>query len=188
MNAPAPRDFSVATPSAPVIVVMGVCGCGKSSIGAALAARHGWAFLEGDDLHPPANVARMSQGLPLTDEDRLGWLDAIGAHIAAASHAGAGLVVACSALKRSYRARLEAAGPDVRFLHLAGDPPLIEARMAARANHFMPLSLIDSQFATLEPPGPVERAVSVAIDQPPEALLEEAERGLASLRQKEPQP
>lgn len=188
MNAPAPRDFSAVAPSAPVIVVMGVCGCGKSSIGAALAARHGWAFLEGDDLHPPANVARMSQGLPLTDEDRLGWLDAIGAHIAEASHAGAGLVVACSALKRSYRERLDAAGPDVRFLHLAGDRPLIEARMAARAGHFMPLSLIDSQFATLEPPGPGERAVSVTIDQSPEALLEEAERGLASLRQKEPQP
>jgi gluconokinase len=187
VNAPAPRDFSVATPSAPVIVVMGVCGCGKSSIGKALAARHGWPFLEGDDLHPPANVARMSQGLPLTDEDRLGWLDAIGAHIAEASRAGTGLVVACSALKRSYRTRLGAAGPDVRFLHLAGDRALIEARMAARANHFMPLSLIESQFATLEPPGADERAVTVAIDQPPGALLEEAEHGLADLRPKEPQ-
>ena len=185
MNAPTPRDFSPA--AAPVIVVMGVCGCGKSSIGAALAARHGWRFLEGDDLHPPANVARMSQGLPLTDEDRLGWLDAIGAHIAEAGRAGTGLVVACSALKRSYRTRLDAAGTDVRFLHLSGDRTLIEARMAARTNHFMPLSLIESQFATLEPPGADERAVSVSVDQPPEALLEEAERGLARLRQKEPQ-
>jgi len=180
VTAPASHELPAGT-RAPVIVVMGVCGSGKSSVGAALAARHGWAFLEGDDLHPPANVARMSQGLPLTDADRLGWLDAIGARIAAASQAGTGLVVACSALKRSYRQRLDAAGPDVRFLHLAGSRALIEQRMAARSGHFMPLSLIESQFATLEPPGAGERAVTLPIDLPQDRLVDEAERRLAAL-------
>ncbi|GAB4064480.1 gluconokinase [Ancylobacter sonchi] len=180
-------SFSISSP-APLVVVMGVCGCGKSSVGAALAARNGWAFVEGDELHPPANVARMAQGQPLTDADRHGWLATIGERLAEAARAGDGLVVSCSALKRAYRDQLAAASPRVMFLHLAGDRALIEARMAARAGHFMPLSLIDSQFATLEPPGADERAVTLSIDMPPEALVEDAERRLAGLDQREPAP
>lgn len=175
---------SAAPPS--VVVVMGVAGSGKSSIGAALAARLGWAFLEGDSLHPPANVARMASGLPLTDEDRRGWLATIGGHIAEADRVGKGLVVACSALKRAYRDQLAASGPRVVFLHLSGERALIERRMAARAGHFMPLSLIDSQFATLEPPGADERAITLPIDMPPEALVDEAARRLAELEAWEP--
>ncbi|TSJ64460.1 gluconokinase [Starkeya sp. 3C] len=176
---------TIAPITSPIVVVMGVCGSGKSSIGRALAGRHGWSFLEGDDLHPPGNVERMSQGQPLTDDDRHDWLAAIGERIAEADHAGAGLVVACSALKRSYRDQLSAVSPRVMFLHLSGDRALIEARMAARAGHFMPLSLIDSQFATLEPPQPDERAVTLPIDMEPGALLDEAEDRLDRLQLQE---
>ncbi|WP_246702820.1 gluconokinase [Starkeya sp. ORNL1] len=165
----------------PIIVVMGVAGSGKSSIGAALAARHGWAFLEGDDLHPPANVARMAHGLPLTDADRQEWLAAIARHIAEADRAGTGLVVACSALKRRYRDQLSAASERLLYLFLAGDKALITARMAHREGHFMPLSLIDSQFEALEPPQPDERALTLPITLEPGELLEEIDRRLASL-------
>lgn len=173
-------------PAAPIVVAMGVSGSGKSSVGAALAARHGWAFVEGDDLHPPANVARMSQGLPLRDEDRTGWLDIIGGHIAAADRTGTGLVVACSALKRAYRDRLAAASSRLVFLHLAGERALVLTRMAARAGHFMPLSLLESQFATLEALGSDERAITVSIDQPLPQIVEEADRRLAGLGLREP--
>jgi gluconokinase len=161
---------------------MGVAGSGKSSIGAALAARHGWAFLEGDDLHPPANVARMAHGLPLTDVDRQEWLATIARHIAEADRAGAGLVVACSALKRRYRDQLSAASTRVLYLFLAGDKALIAARMAHRPGHFMPLSLLDSQFEALEPPQPDERVLTLPITLEPDALLEEADRQLAGLQ------
>lgn len=164
---------------------MGVAGSGKSSIGAALAARHGWPFLEGDDLHPPANVARMASGLPLTDADRGEWLAAIARHIADADGAGAGLVVACSALKRRYRDQLSAASARVLFLFLTGDKALIASRMAHRAGHFMPLSLIDSQFEALEAPQPDEHALTLPITLEPGALLDEAERQLARLWQGE---
>jgi gluconokinase len=164
----------------PIIVVMGVAGSGKSSIGAALAGRHGWAFLEGDDLHPPANVARMAHGLPLTDADRQEWLAAIARHIAEADRADAGLVVACSALKRRYRDQLSAASTRVLYLFLAGDKALIAARMAHRPGHFMPLSLLDSQFEALEPPQPDERALTLPVTLAPDELLNEADRQLAS--------
>jgi carbohydrate kinase (thermoresistant glucokinase family) len=149
-------------------VVMGVAGCGKSTVAQALAERLGLPMIEGDALHPRANIESMRAGRPLTDADRWPWLDAVGAALAAAP---GGAVATCSALKRRYRDRLRAAAGDVTFIHLAGERDLIAVRMAARAGHFMPLSLLDSQFAALEPPGPDERAVSVDIAAPPGAVL-----------------
>lgn len=165
----------------PIVVVMGVAGSGKSSIGAALAARHGWAFLEGDDLHPPANVARMAGGLPLTDADRTEWLAAIARRIADADRSGAGLVVACSALKRRYRDQLSAASARVLYLFLTGDRSVVATRMAGREGHFMPLSLIDSQFEALEPPQADERAIALPITLQPGELLDEVDRRIAGL-------
>lgn len=148
-------------------VLMGVAGCGKSSVGAALAPEIGARYIDGDDLHPPANIAKMSRGEPLTDADRWPWLEAVGATMATT-----GIIVGCSALKRVYRERIAAgAGGSVCFIHLAGSRALIGNRMAARAGHFMPTALLDSQFATLEPPSADEPAVSVDIDQPMAALV-----------------
>jgi gluconokinase len=166
----------------PIIVVMGVAGSGKSSVGAALAARHGWTFLEGDDLHPPANVARMASGLPLSDADREEWLATIARRIAEADRSGTGLVVACSALKRRYRDQLSAASGRVVYLFLSGDKPTVVERMSRRAGHFMPLSLIDSQFDALEPPQPDERVLTLPITLNPDQMLEEADRQLATLQ------
>jgi gluconokinase len=150
-------------------VLMGVAGCGKSSVGAALAPLLGANYLDGDDLHPPANIARMSRGEPLQDADRWPWLDAVGARLASP-----GQIIGCSALKRAYRERIAAAAAaPVCFIHLAGSQALIGARMAARSGHFMPTALLDSQFATLEPPGADEPAICVNIDQPMAAILAE---------------
>lgn len=145
-------------------VVMGVSGCGKTTVGAAFAATIGGQFVDGDDLHPPENVAKMASGQPLTDADRWPWLDLVAGALTG------NVVIGCSALKRAYRDRIrggaeDGAGP-VRFLHLAGSPNVIAARMAARPGHFMPLGLLDSQFATLEPLGVDEDGVTVDIDQP----------------------
>ena len=134
------------------IVVMGVSGCGKSSFGAALAYGLVLDFVDGDDLHSVANVAKMRSGSPLDDADRAPWLDAIGTVLADAAHHPDGVVIACSALKRAYRDRIRAAAGPMRFLFLDADRALIERRFAGR-QHFMPASLIDSQFATLERPG-----------------------------------
>lgn len=128
---------------------MGVSGCGKSTFGRALAAELGWPFLDADDFHPPANIAKMSRGVPLDDEDRRPWLDALADQIA--RRGGGGLVLACSALKQAYRDRL-AAGGECRWLHLDGPRELLAARLAARAGHFMAAGLLDSQLAILEPP------------------------------------
>ena len=144
-----------------LVVVMGVTGAGKSTVGGLIAERLGVGFRDADDFHPPANIAKMSSGQPLTDADRWPWLDAIGAHLAA--HHGRGCVVTCSALKRAYRDRLRAAAPGLRFIHLHGDMALVAARQAARQGHFMPPSLVASQFATLEPPA-VEEADVIALD------------------------
>ncbi len=130
------------------IVVMGVSGCGKTTIGAAIAARLGAEFVDGDSLHPQANIDKMAAGAPLNDGDRAPWLTEIGRHFAASD---AGLVIACSALKRSYRDIIRSGDSSVAFLHLHGTRDLLAARMAARPGHFMPLSLLDSQLATLEP-------------------------------------
>lgn len=135
-----------------IVVVMGVTGCGKSTVGEALAASLGWRFLDADDFHPPANVAKMAAGTPLTDEDRWPWLDRLAAELRAIGDAGGHAVLACSALRQAYRDRLATAG-DVRFVHLSGDMPTIAERLAARQHRYMPPSLLASQFATLEPPG-----------------------------------
>ncbi|MEO8485823.1 MAG: gluconokinase [Betaproteobacteria bacterium] len=134
-----------------IIVVMGVTGCGKSTVGAALAERLGWRFADADDFHPPANVAKMASGTPLTDDDRWPWLDRIADELAAIQSAGGHAVLACSALKEIYRARIARAG-DVRFVHLTGDQATVAARLAVRKHRYMPASLLASQYATLEPP------------------------------------
>ena len=134
-----------------IVIVMGVSGSGKSTTGGALARTLGWPFVEGDDLHPPANVAKMAAGIPLTDDDRWPWLDRIVDELRALSKTSPDIVVACSALKHCYRDRLAPAGA-VRFVHLHGDRETIAARLATRHHRYMPATLLDSQFATLELP------------------------------------
>ncbi|MBZ9675781.1 gluconokinase [Mesorhizobium sp. ES1-1] len=158
---PAKAPTGAAGRVAPAIVVMGVAGCGKSAVGTALAAALDALFIEGDKLHPPENVARMASGLPLTDELRAGWLDAIGERIALSAAQGEGVVAACSALKRSYRERLTGFCGEIVFLYLEIDPVSAKLRVANRKGHFMPASLVDSQFAILERPGADERALAV---------------------------
>jgi gluconokinase len=153
-------------------VIMGVCGSGKSLIGAQLARELDIEFVEGDALHPPDNVKRMAAGIPLTDDDRHGWLIAIAAQLREAKRAGIGLVISCSALKRRYRDLLRSAGDaDVRFVHLAGSRALIEERMAKRRGHFMPPSLLESQLSILEEPSPDERAWVCDISETPHAIV-----------------
>jgi gluconokinase len=162
-----------------VVVVMGVAGTGKTTIGSRLAARLGVPYAEGDDFHPEANVAKMSAGTPLTDHDRWPWLDAIGAW--AHDHAGRGGVVSSSALKRSYRDRLRAVAPDIVFVHLAGDRTVIEDRMARRAGHFMPTALLDSQYAALQPLQADEAGVAVDVSGSPEDITDRALAALSDL-------
>lgn len=154
-------------------VVMGVAGSGKSLIGAALARALDVGFVEGDDYHPLENVARMASGIPLTDADRLPWLRTVAKRIRDAKDAGTGLVVACSALKRSYRDLLRNASgtPDLQFVFLNGPRALIAERLAGRRGHFMPPTLLDSQFATLEEPAPEERAWVCNIEDSPEHIV-----------------
>ena len=150
-------------------VIMGVAGCGKSTVGQALSKELGVPYRDGDDLHPKSNVDKMSAGIPLTDDDRAPWLALVGHELAAAHE---GYMVGCSALKRSYRDQIRnAAGGEVVFLHLNGSRDVIAARMSQRTGHFMPTSLIESQFATLEPLIPEEHGIVVDIDQPIEALV-----------------
>jgi len=153
------------------IVVMGVSGCGKSSVGIALAEALGARFIDGDDLHPEANKAKMSAGIPLEDSDRWPWLDLVSMALAeevvdTPSGSFTGTVVACSALKRAYRDRILAGAPNTVFVHLDGSREILEQRLGARAGHFMPASLLDSQLATLEPLGFDEPGVVIDIDQP----------------------
>lgn len=155
------------------LCVMGVSGAGKTLVGTLLAGALGVAFLEGDDLHPADNVRRMAQGIPLTDDDRRGWLASIAARIAEARRTDTGLVVACSALKRAYRDVLRRADPDIRFVHLTGDPALIARRLSQRVGHYMPATLLDSQLATLEPPTPVEHAWTFDLADTPESIVDE---------------
>ncbi|BAV46313.1 carbohydrate kinase, thermoresistant glucokinase family [Mesorhizobium loti] len=163
----------------PAIVVMGVAGCGKSAVGIALAAKLDAVFIEGDRLHPPENVARMASGEPLTDQLREGWLDAIGERIAASIAEGQGVVAACSALKRNYRERLRGFCADIVFLYLEIDPATARERVAGRKGHFMPASLVDSQFAILEPPGRDERALTIDATRPVADAVTDAIRLLA---------
>ncbi len=153
-------------------VIMGVSGSGKSLIGAQLARALDVEFVEGDDLHPSENVTRMAAGIPLTDDDRHGWLVAIAARLRDAKRAGAGLVVSCSALKRRYRDLLRSVGTaDVRFVYLAGSRAMLAERLANRRSHFMPPALLDSQLAILEEPSPDERAWVCDISQAPDVIV-----------------
>jgi gluconokinase len=151
------------------IVVMGVSGSGKSTVGAALAQRLRVPFADGDDLHPPANIAKMTAGHPLDDDDRYPWLEAIGQWLA--DHHDGG-VMSCSALKRKYRDQMRRHCPDVEFLHLSGSPEVISKRQASRPGHFMPASLLQSQFATLEPLDPDERGIAIDVDQNIDSIVD----------------
>jgi gluconokinase len=146
----------------PLLVVMGVSGSGKSTVGSALAAELGVPFVDADDLHPVANVEKMASGIPLTDDDRWPWLRLVGERLSGAGTTG--MVVACSALKRAYRDAIRAEAPGVRFVFLDASRALLEARVANRPTHFMPASLLDSQLASLEPLAPDEPGITVAPD------------------------
>ena len=162
----------VRTESAPAIVTMGVCGSGKTTVGEALAARLGVVFRDADEFHPEANVAKMSAGIPLTDEDRWPWLDAISAAIRE-TPATTPVVVSCSALRQIYRERVvDAAGRQVTFVHLDGPRELLMRRMASRKGHFMPVSLLDSQLALFEPPASNEPAIRLSVTEPIDQIVD----------------
>ncbi|HET9820498.1 MAG TPA: gluconokinase [Burkholderiaceae bacterium] len=161
--------------SAPCIVVMGVCGCGKTTVGRLLAQALGLPFVEGDDLHPPRNVALMAAGTALTDDDRREWLARV-ADVLAEAARGTGAVVSCSALRRSYRDRLRAGAPGMQLVWLHGAPALLAERLAGRSGHYMPPTLLPSQLATLEPPAPDELALALDIAAPVAELADAARR------------
>jgi carbohydrate kinase (thermoresistant glucokinase family) len=165
---------------ATVLVVMGVAGVGKTTLAEALADRLGWAFQEGDALHPAANIAKMTAGQPLTDADRLPWLDAIGAWIDGRLARRQSGVVTCSALKRAYRERLSSGRPGVTFVFIRLDQARVAERIARRKGHFMPPSLLASQFADLEPPGPDEPVIVVDGAAPIATQVEAVERAVRS--------
>ena len=147
-----------------IVVLMGVSGSGKSTVGAALASALGWPLVDADDLHPPENVAKMAAGVPLTDDDRWPWLDRIVAELRRITADGTNVILACSALKQAYRDRLAAAG-DVRFVHLRGDPQTIGRRLASRHHRYMPATLLGSQFAALEAPDDaIDVDITMSID------------------------
>lgn len=161
-----------------VVVVMGVSGSGKSTVGCALAQRLRTPFVDADTLHPPANIAKMSAGEPLDDDDRDPWLDEVGEWLAS----NPGGVASCSALKRKYRDQLRAHCPCVEFLHLRGSPETIGRRLAGRSGHFMPAALLRSQFDMLEPLGSDEAGVTVGIDQDVDAIIDTFLAGSAAGR------
>ena len=156
------------------VLLMGVCGCGKSTVGRALAAELNWTFLDADILHPEANVTKMASGIPLTDADRWPWFDRIVAEMRRYAAAGKNVVIACSALKQAYRDRL-ASGGSVRVVYLKGDAETIAPRLAERRGHFMPPSLLASQFATLEEP---DNAIVVDVREPVAAQVAAITRAL----------
>ncbi|MDQ6684035.1 MAG: gluconokinase [Pseudomonadota bacterium] len=161
------------------VVVMGVAGCGKSTVGSALAAELALPFVDGDSLHSAANVAKMRAGTPLDDADRAPWLERIGDCLGDSRSAPAGIVVACSALKRAYRDRLRAAAPTLRFVFLDVALPLLEARLATRHGHYMPATMLRGQLATLEPPTDAEADVlRYAVDAPADVIARAAATAL----------
>jgi gluconokinase len=157
----------------PVLVLMGVAGSGKSTVGAILAGRLGWPLAEGDDFHPPANLDKMAAGHPLDDEDRWPWLRAIGEWIDGQRAAGAPGIVACSALKHGYRDLLTRGRPEVMVVFLHGSPELIRRRLLARHGHFMRAGMLDSQLADLQSPGPDENALIIEVDKSPAEVADE---------------
>lgn len=167
-------------PSPRVVIVMGVSGSGKSTVGLLLANLLNASFVDADDLHPPENKAKMAAKIPLTDADRLPWLQHLRSHVIDSTTKGHTTVLACSALKSSYRHLLTSnTGPDVRIVFLQGSKDLIAARLAARSGHFMPPDLLTSQFATLEPPSQAE-AIIIPIDADPHSLASNAHLALLS--------
>jgi len=166
--------------SARVAVIMGVSGSGKTTVGAALARRLGWLFQEGDALHPPENIAKMKAGHPLDDEDRAPWLAAVASRIDQWRDDGKCGVVACSALKRRYRDIIIGGRADVRLIYLEGSRALIGERLAQRRDHFMPASLLDSQFAALQPPTADEDSITVPVDVPVDAIVARIAAALAA--------
>ncbi|ADX72879.1 gluconate kinase, SKI family [Pseudarthrobacter phenanthrenivorans Sphe3] len=168
----------------PALVVMGVSGCGKSTVGSLLGERLGVPFFDGDDFHPPANKAKMAAGIPLNDDDRAPWLTEIGmALVSPAGEAGSS-VIACSALKRSYRDLLRSFAPDTVFIHLTGDAATISDRLSSREHEYMPGSLLASQLATLEPLEPDEPHIAMDIREDPESLVNRLVRHLVDLPSK----
>jgi gluconokinase len=160
---------------------MGVSGSGKSTVGAALAERLGWEFVDGDSLHPPANVAKMRAGQPLDDNDREPWLNAVALQIAAWIERKTPGVITCSALKRRYRNWIVGGRAGVRLIFLRGSRALIAQRLADRREHFMPASLLDSQFASLQPPAPGEDAIVIDIDRSVAVIVDQIVTDLTSL-------
>lgn len=160
------------------VVVMGVSGCGKTTVGEGLAVVLGWPFDEGDRFHPAANIAKMSAGHALDDADRWPWLEILAGRIAAKEAAGTSSVLSCSSLKRRYRDLLRTGAPRVRFVHLHGDQAVLAGRLAARRGHFFPPGLLDSQLAALEPLGPDEDGVVVDVALDPDAQVAAALAGL----------
>src|SRR5262245_47224468 len=166
---------------ASIIVVMGVSGSGKSTVGSLLARKLGWRFQDGDALHPKANVEKMHAGVPLSDADRWPWLQAIARCIDEIREAHGQAVVACSALKRSYRQILIGGRSDARLVYLKGEAALIEERLASRPGPFMPPELLESEVPALEEPGPDEDPISVSIAQPPQAIVDQIQAELAKM-------
>jgi carbohydrate kinase (thermoresistant glucokinase family) len=160
------------------LIVMGVSGSGKTTVGEKLAVRLGWPFEDADRFHPASNVAKMSAGHPLTDEDRWPWLNAIAAEIDRVRNAGGSVVIGCSALRRAYRDILVHNRPDTRLVYLEGTQALIGDRLGRRKGHFMPPGLLTSQFETLEPPAADEHPVTVSIDAPVDNIVDEILRQL----------
>ncbi len=166
----------------PIVVVMGVCGCGKSTVASALAARLDLPFLEGDEFHPQSNVDKMSRGIPLTDQDRWPWLSALGAVMGEKAGVHGGVIATCSALKHSYRTRLsEAVGLPTLYVLLDGNREILLQRMRARKDHYMPPNLLDSQLAILEKPGPDEPALTLPYEFDLDILLDELESSLNAM-------
>ncbi|AUG81397.1 Gluconate kinase [Kitasatospora sp. MMS16-BH015] len=161
-------------PHPPLVVVMGVSGVGKTTVARLLAERLALPYAEADDFHPPANIAKMAAGIPLDDADRQPWLAALAGWLGERCAAGEGGVVTCSALKWRYRDTLRTGCPEAFFLHLSGGHRLVEDRLAHRAGHFMPASLLDSQYATLEPLQPDEHGLVLDVDHTPDHLVEMA--------------
>jgi gluconokinase len=154
-----------------IVIVMGVCGCGKTTVAEKLASELEADFIEGDDLHPAGNKQKMSSGVALCDEDRWPWLDAIAQKAKSAASQGGQVVISCSALKRIYRDRLRSTGLTTRFVHLTGSVQLLQKRMDERRDHFMPAGLLASQLAALEPPGVDEHALTLDIANEPDTLV-----------------